>query len=845
MVEAPKPPCDQAAELRVRVPKLYAEGRLDRTVRAIRRADLLCPATAPETWPTLIDTLVTLGRYDEAHKAIEAAEAVKDRPAASLEATKSGRERLLKLEKLPADAETAKRDAAKLVSDGNELLGKGDALRAKRRFLEAWDTFHPNGEALYGAAIATRTLGDPIETQRLFDRAIVDLEKRTGAHLELDVVNGFDGFVNGIAWAPAGDVLVIANGTVVSVREASSLRDRYRLRGHTAAITSIAIARDGKTVISGGKDSTAILWDVTTGLELRRFEGHAGVVTSVAFAPDGKTVATASVDDTVRLWSTSNGALIGTLSHPLSVAAVRFSPDGRALATACEDHVVRVWDPTTRALSYSLTGHPTAVSALAWSNDAKTLASGGADGSVRTWDASKHAVRSTIEAHEGEVTALAIAPDGKTLASASIDETVRTWSLPAGGKLRTMPGHAVMARAVAFSPDGKHLASGAYNGFYLWNAGTGREERRVEGHASAVSAVAFSPDGTKLATGSRDDRVRIWSTGKQGERVRSLVGHTGVVTALAYARTGFLASGATDRTVRLWDVDKGVDLRVIEDVGYVQSLAIAPDGGRIAAATLDRWVAVYNTTTGASQSFPVPSGVTPSVYGVAWSHDGSKLAIGLADRSARVLEATSGKELARLDGHGATVLSVAFSPDDKLLASGSYDKTVRLWDVEGRKNLGVLAGGTDAVTAVAFRPSGTSLVSASRDGTIHVFSTADGTAWKETMKIRDHTDAILALAVRDDGAWMATGGLDATTRLYTLPDAQPRLTLRALAGMAEGHAVARDGSLEFLPDQGAARAFPICSFGPVSMPFELCAERFVAKDLIPRVLAGDTSYMLP
>lgn len=848
--DAPKPPCEQAAELRVRVPKLYAEGRLDRTVRAIRRADLLCPATASETWPTLLDALVDLGLYEQAHKTIESVEAVKDRPAASVEATKSARDRLLKLERAPADAEGARREATRLVGEGHDLLGKGDSARAKRRFLEAWEASHPNGEALYGAGLATRALGDPIETQRLFDRAIVELERRNGARLELDVVNGFDGFVNGIAWAPAGDVIVIANGTVISVREASSLRDRFRLRGHTAAITSVAISRDGMTVVSGGKDSAAILWDATTGLELRRFEGHAGVVTSVAFSPDGKTVATASADDTVRLWSAGSGALLGSLAHPLSVSGVRFSPDGGALATACEDRVVRVWDASTRSLSFSLTGHAAAVSAVAWSADGKSLASGAGDGVVRTWDVPKRAAKATFEAHDGEVTALAFAPDGKSLASASIDETVRTWSLPAGTKLRTMPGHAVMARAVAFSPDGKRLASGAYNGFYLWDAASGREERRVEGHASAVSAVSFSPDGSKLVTGSRDHLVRVWSTGRGGEQVRALAGHTGVVTALAFARTGFLASGATDRTVRLWDVERGVDLRSIEGVGYVQALAISPDGAKLAAGTLDRWVSVYSTSTGASQSFPVPGGVTPSVYGVAWSHDGTKLALGLADRSVRLLEAATGKELARLDGHGATVLSVAFSPDDRTLASGSGDKTVRVWDVETHKALTALPGHTDAVTSVAFRANGASLVSASRDGTIHVFSAtatdpSGGVAWRETMKIRDHTDAILALAVRDDGAWMATGGLDATTRLYSLPDAQPRLTLRALAGRSEGHAVARDGSLEFFPAQGAARAFPICSFGPVSMPFELCAERFVAKDLLPRVMAGDSSYTLP
>src|SRR5262249_17879336 len=68
----PRPPCDVAAEQRARVPGVLKEGRLDRTVRVIERADALCPSSAPETWEALVKTLVELGRWQDARKVADA-----------------------------------------------------------------------------------------------------------------------------------------------------------------------------------------------------------------------------------------------------------------------------------------------------------------------------------------------------------------------------------------------------------------------------------------------------------------------------------------------------------------------------------------------------------------------------------------------------------------------------------------------------------------------------------------------------------------------------------------------------------------------------------------------------
>jgi WD40 repeat protein len=66
---------------------------------------------------------------------------------------------------------------------------------------------------------------------------------------------------------------------------------------------------------------------------------------------------------------------------------------------------------------------------------------------------------------------------------------------------------------------------------------------------------------------------------------------------------------------------------------------------------------------------------------VVFSPDGTTIASGSADGSARIFEAATGRQLRRLKpGHGGYVWSVAFSPDGTAFASGSVDKSIRIWD---------------------------------------------------------------------------------------------------------------------------------------------------------------------
>eukprot|EP00747_Dinoflagellata_sp_TGD_P199426 gnl/TRDRNA2_/TRDRNA2_72666_c1_seq1.p1 gnl/TRDRNA2_/TRDRNA2_72666_c1~~gnl/TRDRNA2_/TRDRNA2_72666_c1_seq1.p1 ORF type:complete len:416 (+),score=49.52 gnl/TRDRNA2_/TRDRNA2_72666_c1_seq1:186-1250(+) len=297
-------------------------------------------------------------------------------------------------------------------------------------------------------------------------------------------------------------------------------------------------------------DGIARIWRISDGACICSLRGHTKAVSCVALSPHDRRVATASEDGTARLWGLQDGICSKVLTgHSSAVHSVAFSLDPRLVATASADHTVRVWHFLAGKTLQTLQGHTDEVRDIAFSSDGRLLASASDDGTARVWRAEIGGThqdwRQVQCVWKFQLTAVAIvslsfSPDSALLAAASRAGEINVLSVEDGSCIATCGGPEVAPlTSVAFGPDGSALLAArggtpGYIGAKIWRLPKGISVMSIDGRHGPAASAAFSPDGSLVAIASAGGTASIWRV-EDGACMHELTDHGGRVTSVVFS----------------------------------------------------------------------------------------------------------------------------------------------------------------------------------------------------------------------------------------------------------------------------------------------------------------------
>ncbi len=472
-----------------------------------------------------------------------------------------------------------------------------------------------------------------------------------------------------------------ANGDENSKPSTGSREHTFELMKdeQNSLITSLVITPDNKYLITGSRDKTIRIWDISSGKEIRILRGHNDEINSLVLSPDGKLLASASTDQTVRLWNLElldNHQIIRENKGAIWTICTG-KPD--LIGFAGLDRIIRVYDRELLEFRASLSGHTAAITSILFSADGKEIYSASGDKTIRQWDIASQQMKKSFQGHASVVLSIDLSLDQSTLISGSADRTVKIWNTQSGELMHTFPDLGSAVITVALRADKKIALAGCANGkLFVLDLEQKKVLLSTSTHLSGTSCAIFHPVTNQIATCGGDKQIKIWNLENTSMKmIKEIRGHDKPLSSICYSSDGhYLASAGGDRIIKIWDCSKDYsEFRAIRGhTDWVTSVAFNPTNQVLISGSVDQTVRIWDFKL---TETTITSGHTRAINSLSTSPDGHLLVSGSDDHHILVWDLDKGKVLENLTSHQKAVTTLSVDWQQKKIFSAGEDDEIQ------------------------------------------------------------------------------------------------------------------------------------------------------------------------
>ncbi|MCX6125115.1 MAG: WD40 repeat domain-containing protein, partial [Proteobacteria bacterium] len=262
-------------------------------------------------------------------------------------------------------------------------------------------------------------------------------------------------------------------------------------------ILTASFSPDGKRVITGGFMNAAI-WDASDGKEIFKLKGLEDYVSQTLFSHDGKKVVTGSLDGSAIIWDAASGKQIVVLKKVSmmkgtnrAVTALSLNPDD-TMAVIRSGGLIGLWDVALgKNIKSDGYGMNTVWAASFTPSGIKFIGgTGGRTASIYTFYSNDHFI-GPLNGHTDSIRSADFSHDGTKVVTGSDDSTAKIWNASSGTEILTLKGHDRFVSAASFSSDGTKVITGSGdNTAKIWDTVSGKQILTLKGHKGKILTVS-------------------------------------------------------------------------------------------------------------------------------------------------------------------------------------------------------------------------------------------------------------------------------------------------------------------------------------------------------------------